>query len=247
MADGRKNATRVVCPSCRKRVARDKAKTTKNWVVYPADCPHCGFSLLNTLAGLGLALEAAMEDKHTAQVIDMATRKRTRNAGTRPAAPEQDLLTGVKKAVIDGEMPKNKGGRPSKLTQELIDTAAGLIIGGAYTVVVARALGISETLWYQWLDRGRQAAQKPKKKHTGIDDLCIQFERVIDQADALAEVKLGMGPSMGILGWQGQAWTMERKWPDRWGRTRSEAPTGGGLTELVDAIAEARASQKVAN
>lgn len=169
-------------------------------------------------------------------------RKRDVPAANTPAEPKAKAPAKKKPAARKkAETYDFLGGRPTKLTPELIGEAAAFIQGGAYATTVQRALGVSESAWYAWLDRGRAALTKAPSRLNATDVLCAEFVIRIDQADALGELKLGLGPAAGMLGWQGMAWMMERKWPDRWGRSRAEAPTGGSLDALVEAIGKARA------
>jgi transposase len=155
------------------------------------------------------------------------------------------VLGGPKRTrTAPAEPQKHAGGRPTKLNKGLIEEACEYLEEGAYAIVVAKALGITEGTWYAWLERGRQCEAKSPSKRTPTDLLAFDFLVAVERAEARGELKMGRDVRRGILGWQGPAWMMERKWPDRWGRSRAETPESGGLGALVDAIAAARAGQK---
>lgn len=135
-----------------------------------------------------------------------------------------------------------KGGRPTKLNQEVIDQVGQFLRIGAYNTTVMKALGIRERTWYGWLDKAVKAEAKPPSKRTKADALYVAFALTVEQAEAEGELACLLKVNKGNLGWQGSAWILERKHPDRWGRSRSETPAGGGLEALVDAISQARAT-----
>jgi len=110
---------------------------------------------------------------------------------------------------------------------------------GCFAITVAKALGVSERTWYNWLDAAEKAAAKPPSKRTRNDELYLAFADGMDRAEARAEIKSLTVCRRGDLGWQGSAWYLERRHRDKWGRGAAEND-GGQLTDLVNAIGEAR-------
>lgn len=51
--------------------------------------------------------------------------------------------------------PKNKGGRPTKITKEFLDQLETLLIGGVHPRTAVMALGISGESCRAWRERGR--------------------------------------------------------------------------------------------
>lgn len=223
MAKASKQPIRIYCPSCRKRVGRDKDHSTKNWVAYPAVCPNCGTDLGKTLVAAKLASGP--------QEVKDAPKGKT---------PEQIK----REAGITSLKEQLSGGRPTKLTWDLIYDVGQFLRMGAYATTVMKALNIKERTWYAWLDKAVKAEVKAMSKRTKADQLYIAFGMVIDQADAEGELALLLKVNRGGFGWQGSAWILERKHPDRWGRSRAEAPAGGSLDALVEAIGKLRAAKK---
>lgn len=102
-------------------------------------------------------------------------------------------------------------GRKTKLTKGLIKNAERLLKGGNYTETVCEYLGIGTTTWYRWLQEGEQASSGLKR----------EFRDAVKKADSEAEIRL-VTDLQKIAGenkqWQGIAWMLERKYPDKWGR-----------------------------
>lgn len=100
-------------------------------------------------------------------------------------------------------------GRRTKLTPELIENAAKLIAGGNYASTVFQMLGIGESTWYEWLQRGREGARK---------SIYTEFAEAIKKAESAAELRAVSGiMAAGRRNWTAYAWYLERKFPDRWG------------------------------
>lgn len=139
-----------------------------------------------------------------------------------------------------GSEPPKTGGRPTKLSKTLIDEAVRMIEeSGCFAITVAKALGVTERTWYNWLDAAERAAGKPPSKRTKNDELYLAFADGMERAEAKVEIKSLTVCRRGDLGWQGSAWYLERRHRDRWGRGAAEND-GGQLTDLVNAIGEAR-------
>lgn len=107
--------------------------------------------------------------------------------------------------------------RKTKLTKKLIKDAEKLLKGGNYVETICEYLGIGKTTWYRWLAEGEQANSGIKR----------EFWDAIKKAEAEAEIRL-ITDLQKIAKknnqWQGIAWVLERKYPDKWGkRERVEA------------------------
>ena len=119
-------------------------------------------------------------------------------------------------------------GRKTKLTKELIAEAEKLLRAGNYACVVAEHLGIGETTWYAWIERG----EKEKR------GLFREFRESIKRAESTAEI----GAVAGVLtagrdgNWQALAWFLERKYPSRYGRriVQEISGPGGGPLEFEE-------------
>ncbi len=104
-------------------------------------------------------------------------------------------------------------GPPLKLTPELINSAKALIMRGNYTAVVCKKLHIGEQTWYRWKKKG-------EKESSGI---FRDFLEAIQEAEAYAEGSaLQNIREAGKQTWQAEAWYLERKFPERWGRRHEQ-------------------------
>lgn len=102
---------------------------------------------------------------------------------------------------------KNKGGRPTKLTPELIEEICKLIRIGAYIETACNFNGIHKDTYYRWAKDGARAKSGLKK----------EFYDSIKKAVAFAEANLiGRINEAGRQQWQAYAWIAERRFPERW-------------------------------
>lgn len=125
------------------------------------------------------------------------------------------------------EKHKRANGRPSKLTEEIIEDVVVLLSAGNYKDTVCDFLGIDRKTFGNWYNAG--------KKKNG---LYKKFFLAVKRAEATAEIALLAAVASGKQGWQSKSWMMERKWYNKWGRkqmveTRS-SPTKQDLTLRFD-------------
>lgn len=119
--------------------------------------------------------------------------------------------------------------RRTKLTPEVQDVIVTALRAGNYAETAAAYAGINETTYYRWLARGEEQP----------DSIYGQFRQAVKEAQAAGEVRLvsliDRAAQSGT--WQAAAWKLERKYPERWGRTiRTEVsgPEGGPVQIEVD-------------
>ena len=121
-------------------------------------------------------------------------------------------------------------GRKSKLTEELIETAAKLIAAGNYQKHVAQYLNLSEETWYRWLREGEKSQSGLKR----------QFYEMIKKAEAEAIARnVALIQKAAQEGnWQAAAWWLERKFPEEWGRNRLDIHTEGDTIIRIVEVGE---------
>lgn len=106
--------------------------------------------------------------------------------------------------------------RPSKLTPELAEKIANYISTGNYTSVVCGLVGVGESTFYRWLEKGVKAKSGKYR----------EFWESVKKAEAAREVKwikdIDSDPS-----WQSKAWLLERRYPERWGKKETHVFEGG--------------------
>lgn len=129
---------------------------------------------------------------------------------------------------MPGRGEKKLTGRPSKISEELIERVANLIRGGNYIETAARAAGIPKQTLYEWLKKG----QKPEnalyyKFRDAVETAVAQSEaRDLAMVDAYchgapekrdpktgAVLREAVKPNPNVL-----TWRLERRFPKRWGR-----------------------------
>jgi transposase-like protein len=100
--------------------------------------------------------------------------------------------------------------RPSKLTPERQERIVLAIRGGNFRETAARFAGIGETTLYRWMAQGR------KQRRGAYADLVA----AIEEAEAAAEIERVQRIQTAARNgnWTADAWWLERKNPQRWGR-----------------------------
>lgn len=106
--------------------------------------------------------------------------------------------------------------KPTVITPEVQAKLVEAMAGGAYLTVACKACGISTDTIYYWrrlLDEGVEHAR-----------IYADFYGALEKASSVAEVNALAGIRSGRLGWQGEAWFLERRFPRRWcAKERSKA------------------------
>ena len=119
------------------------------------------------------------------------------------------------------EMPRKRG-RRSKLTPKRQEAICNLIREGAYAVVAAQCVGISESSFYFWKQRGRADldAGEPSKYS--------EFLEALKKAESEAEVdaiKCVLDAAKNGS-WTAAMTYLERRWPKRWSRSEKREHIG---------------------
>jgi hypothetical protein len=120
---------------------------------------------------------------------------------------------------------KSKAGRPSKLSEELVDKILVYIRSGAYIETAVVAAGASKQAFYVWAkvanDAKAAVAKDPKNARSlsKYQRAAIKFLEAVEKA--LAEAEMADVITIrraSARSWQAAAWHLERKSPARWGR-----------------------------
>lgn len=117
------------------------------------------------------------------------------------------------------------GGRPAKINENLIKTITQAVKVGNYLETASAFAGISRSTLYEWLRRGKREKQRLEKNDRARmkkeEALYVLLVDSLEQAQAEAEVR-----DVALIGeaaksqWQAAAWRLERKYPNKWGRTK---------------------------
>lgn len=115
-----------------------------------------------------------------------------------------------------GSGPKRKPmGRPTKLTPELQADLVRLIEAGNYVETAAGCCGVQPATVRDWVKRGVRG----HKTYRG-------FSTALKKAEARAEASGVVRIRAAAKNqWQADAWFLERKFPQRWGRKSRDEPS----------------------
>ncbi len=119
-------------------------------------------------------------------------------------------------------------GRPTKLTDEVAKTFLKAIAHGCYIETACNLVGVSRDTYYGWIERANKARAKSGKL-TKVEQSLVEFSDSIKKTLAKSELReLEHIVVAGESQWQAAAWRLERRYPDRWGRTRHEVTGADG-------------------
>jgi hypothetical protein len=123
-------------------------------------------------------------------------------------------------------------GRPTKLCDEVAQRIVALVRAGNWLSTAAGAAGVHRDTVYDWLKRGE--AEDPPDTDAAFVDFALAYRAA--EADAEAEALAAIRKR--TKNHKGQAWWLERRHPDRWGRrvvTEHTGPDGGPIKAEVAA------------
>jgi hypothetical protein len=148
----------------------------------------------------------------------------------------QETIVPVNSETDSVPQVKNKGGRPTKLTEEITENLCLGIKNGLPVMVVCHKLRISTGTFYRWMARHQGFAADIKAAQAEFQE---QMSGVILRAALGAKSSLVDGK--GKIGqWQAAAWQLERQFPEIWGRREAHELTGpnGGPIQLEHGVGE---------
>ena len=132
--------------------------------------------------------------------------------------------------------PARKPGRHTLLNKDRQNAITTMLKAGSYVEDACRAVGITTTTFYNWIQRGniqreRQGAGLPIEPNEAP---FLEFLDTIEIADAEGMVSHLMNRDNAAKNgaWQASAWILERKQPKKWGRydrTEISGPNGGAI------------------
>lgn len=115
---------------------------------------------------------------------------------------------------------KNPGGRPSKLTDNLITDIVERLKVCLHIETACASMGIHKETYYAWLRTAALMRDKPPKRPTPHQKLCLEFSDSVAKGLAEAEV-LDQGIILRAAqagAWQASQTRLERRHPDRYAR-----------------------------
>lgn len=143
------------------------------------------------------------------------------------------------------EQAKDKGGRPTKCTPELIATFVKLMAAGNYFECACAFCGITDRTGYRWLQWGDEALDEANDELGAVPEekqIYARFCLATREASAKAEAGLASRileasarPTSGD--WKAGAWFLEKRYQRRWGMKMSKqelsGPDGGAIPVTV--------------
>ena len=121
-------------------------------------------------------------------------------------------------------------GRPTKLTTELTEEIAKYLRAGNYIETTAALVGINRDSIYECLKRGAAEQERlmknPRARIRKREQIFVEFSDTVKKAQAQSEAMLvGLVGKAAEKNWTAAAWRLERKFPDKWGRTERNVAT----------------------
>lgn len=111
-------------------------------------------------------------------------------------------------------------GRPTKLTPERAKIIADAIAAGNYYETACALAGVDYTTVRKWIQKGEKAQK----------GALFEFVKAVKKAEAFAEAerikRIREAAKEG--NWQADAWWLERRFPERWGRKERQEISGPG-------------------
>lgn len=116
--------------------------------------------------------------------------------------------------------PKSKAtprkiGRPTKFTPEVRERILIAIRAGNYIDTAAQSAGISKDTFYSWMTKG-ETPGAPKE----YSDFTDAVKKARAEAEVNAVAIIQQAANRG--NWRAAAWYLEKSFPDRYGRTRTD-------------------------
>ncbi len=158
--------------------------------------------------------------KKAAQALKQASQKKmrqnqkttaesARQGKEKPATTTRKKKVG--KAVLGKDVVPATRGRPIELTMERAERICEAIRQGHFVTSAVQNEGLTRPTYYAWIEQGVSDQQDH------LDTMYAQFSYMIKKAEFEAEDRNLRMVQGGDLGWQANAWLLERRFPARWG------------------------------
>jgi transposase len=129
---------------------------------------------------------------------------------------------------------------PTVLNEEVLTKIGELLCAGNYLSPSCRAAGITYQIFCHWRKRWLEGDPAAARHH--------HFFEAIELASSVAETAAIGKLKKGDPGWQAQAWFLERRFPQRWGK-QERTPLPPKRSKPLDQMTEdelARYNEEVA-
>lgn len=114
-------------------------------------------------------------------------------------------------------------GRKTKCTPELTREICQVLRAGNYVKVACEYVGIDESTYYKWINRGREELERVeadgRRSVRDSEQPFVKFFQSATRARASAEVEsVARIRDAAKDDWRADAWFLEHSFPDRWGK-----------------------------
>ena len=108
--------------------------------------------------------------------------------------------------------------RPTKLNAKRAQQICDYVAQGHTREVAAQACGIVSTTLYRWMKRGERQPDGP------YGEFCRALKRADLEVELACLRQIKEAAQNGD--WRAAAWTLERRYPEKWGRRRARRSEG---------------------
>ena len=119
-------------------------------------------------------------------------------------APAEQSIEGVTETPLPAP-----GGRPTKLTPQVIDDIVKWLKLGFYQEEAAVMAGTSKTTYYDWLRAGKDGDNR-------FSEFSVAVERARAEAEGAHIMNIRKAADNGV--WQASSWFLARSHPKKWGK-----------------------------
>ena len=132
----------------------------------------------------------------------------------------------------------------------MTEEVAKYLRAGNYIETTAALVGINRDSIYEWLKRGaaeqERLVKNPRARLRKREEIFVEFSDTVKKAQAQSEAMLvGLVGKAAEKNWTAAAWRLERKFPDKWGRTERNvaAAQDDPVKELAKQIEDLRSDR----
>jgi len=120
------------------------------------------------------------------------------------------------------------------LNEKLIEEICGYLKLGVPILTTCRAVGVSESTYYDWIKRGQGLHQERSQ-----EEIYVKFVEEVEKAVADSEINL-LNQIMKEKSWQAKAWILERRFPKFWSKQSALEKGQNSMTpyEMMNHILE---------
>lgn len=140
--------------------------------------------------------------------------------------------------------------RPTALTKEVHDLIVDAIKLGNYQEYAAKAAGVTESTFYNWMDRGKRERERlinEDEKPNPKEKVFLEFFEAVEKAKALAIAQnVAVIQKAAATGtWQAAAWWLERTAQKTYGRKQQLEHTGDAKNPISVSVDVSELENKV--